>query len=846
MISIKIRKSSFLIILSILSFIPNISSLYAQEDVPDKKEIIDLTNDADGYFIYDENYTKAAEIYERLLQIDPDNYNLNYKLGVCYLNINGKKAKALDLLSYAAQNFADDFKYSTIGTEAPFDVLFYLAYAYQINMKLEDAIRYYKDYQSQLTVDEASEITFIDLQIKACRNAQQIDTGHFLLDKQLFAPWLIKFRNAAYPVVSENDSVFIFTIRETDGNRIYSSFKSDSSWEEPVEITDQLGRYGDMYSNSIAGDGKTLILVRNNGIHGDIYISHYSDGKWSRIKKLGKNINSRYWEAAASISADGKLLYFSSNRPGGLGSLDIYVSEKSDDWSFGPAKNIGRPVNSTLEENNPCFDSRSGILYFSSTGHEGIGGFDIFYSEYDKNWSQPVHLPYPVNTTGDDLSFVPYFDSNRGIMSITRTDTSSSTNLYLISLKENEAIMTITAKGKVTLEDGMPVEREKLSIELSDADNDTVMTALKADSAGLFTTELAKGSYTVIISYPGYTSDTLNLKVSSVTKGQEITANSLLYPMSVDQGHYLTIRTILFEFDSYKLSREAMVELEKIIPALLEREGLRLEIKGYADPVGTKQYNLELSEKRAETVCNYLVDKGINRSRITVKGLGESDFITDNRNPDGSDNAEGRRYNRRVSIGIVNDGYSIPVETFRYIPHNLMKYSGEAFWVLVKESENAVPAGYFTQFNRSELAFIREFRSDDKYLYAMGRFNSRTDALDYLLTVRDAGFADARIIPEYELPGYEEVKQEGQNVKLYTIQIHALTAPATDPFPGLSNVREIRGSDGFYRYVVGEYRGYSKAKAALALIQSLGYPQAFIKEVDLLEVQTLKKESDAK
>jgi len=832
------------ILLFLISFIALINCINGQEKEMSERDLIRLMNDADGYFIYDENYKKAAQIYEILYEVFPDNHNLNYKLGVCYLNIKGKKKEALNLLNYASNNFVDDIRYSTIGSEAHFDVLFYLAYACQVNMLLEEAIKYYKDYQNQLRVREASEIEYIDLQIKGCRKAQEIDIDILTGDKELFAPWLGKFREAVNPVVSANDSVFIFTVQEDSGNRIYFSRIESDQWSEPDEITNDLGNHSDMFSNSITGDGKTLIIVRNNGFSGDIYSSEFRNSKWSKIKKLGKNINTKYWESHASISEDGRFIYYASNKPGGYGSLDIYMSERSVDGTFGPSRNLGPSINTILEENTPYYNMSSNLLYFSSTGHEGIGGYDIFYSEYNRRWSKPVHLPYPFNTTGDNLNYTPFSDNSRGLLSLTPTDTSSYSNIFVVTITGHEMQKSIIARGQVSLDDGPDINPDQLSVLLLNSQTDTVILEIIADSLGVFECDLIPGSYYFKVDYPGYSTDTLSINVSSTFEGEQISLTSSLLPESIERGEYLKVRTILFSFNSDELSRDAQIEIEKVLPILISNNDLQVELSGFADPVGPEEYNMSLSMRRAQRVKDYFIMSGIDVSRIVCTSYGETGFIAENKNPDGSDSVEGRSYNRRVSIGIINDGYSIPVESFRHIPVHLRSKLGYSFYVLMHRSQRPVPPGFFIGYGRSELAFVKEFETDGEFLYLMGKFVNRTDALDYLVTARESGFKQAEIISEYELPDSGSELAEAQKLTLFTIQIHALTSPATEPFPGIDRVREIKGKDGFYRYVVGEYRGYSKARSALGRIHDLGYHQAFIKEVGLLENQTLNQSDD--
>lgn len=820
-------------------FLLPVNNLTAQKSSPDEREFIKQVNIADGFFIYDENYPRAAQIYERLFQQKPDNHNLAYKLGVCYLNMRGSEIKSLDLLRFASKNYVRDVDYNTIGEPAPFDVLYYLAFSCQVNLELEEAINNYRKYQNLLRVREASEIEYINNQIEACQNIIEATDEGIILIKNIFTPWFIDYRNAINPVISQNDSSLAFTVESDMGNKIYLSDRVDGEWKKPVEITPMLGKYDDMFTNSIRGDGKQMIISRNNGYKGDLYITELKKGKWEKISKLGKNINTRYWESHGTISEDGKSLYFASNKPGGYGSLDIYYSALQENNTFGPAVNLGQVINTELEENTPFLDE-NGSLYFSSTGHAGFGGYDIFFSAFENNkWTEPVHLSFPLNTPGDNLHYIPYGSFNTGIYSMPLNDTSSALTVYGVTHGIRPETDRVLARGHITLGDGMSIDTKTLLLELYEGIQGKEKILLKADSAGRFSYGLDSALYHLIISYPDYLSDTVTISIPESFTGAAINIRRELTPVSVASGEFFSVRNILFGFDNYELNREAMIEVEKMIPVLVSNPSLKIELKGYTDAIGPEDYNLRLSKKRAQGVYDYLIKAGIDQSRITLYARGENEFVSQNQRSDGSDNPEGRKYNRRVSISVINDGYEIFMESNRFIPRHLRKTLRMSYYVIVKESAIPLKTDYFTGSGLGELTMITEVKAAGSFKYCVGEFNTRADAINFLNTVRSYGYKDAYIENEYELT---EENIDSSNTNLYTIQIHALLSPVENKFKNLGNVRMIKGNDGFCRYIVGEYRGYSRALEALNIVRSAGYPQAYIKDFSVLEKQTISRE----
>jgi len=845
------------------------------------KQLIKHIQEADSYFYYEQDYEKAANLYKPLADAYPDNSNLAAKVGISDLNIDGKKAEALRYLKIAMKNVVrKDDDYIEYGEQAPLDTYLYIAIAYQQNDSLDKAIALFTEAKTRLSGYNIFSNEYINNQIRNCKYAVEAEKKPLPMQMTLLIPWMKEYPGAINPVLSKNDSVFVFTQKQNGKTRILCSYKSET-WKKPKDITDQLGGIDRYYSNSITGDGKLLVIYMDDGQDGNLYFSQRKDSTWSKIKNIGKPINTIYWEAHGFITPDGKTLYFSSNKPGGKGELDIWVAEKEKDGSWNKPVNCGSIINTPYNENTPFYNPDNSTLLFTSSGHTSLGGYDVFRSAYKNGtWSLPTGLPFPLNTTIDESSYI-FNNVDTGYVTSLYDDKTGYRNIYAIKMGV-PAEKRIIAEGIVTTQDGLAVNTEKASILLTDfrtgaplkninvkdpatynlqvkpgdfkilisqigSKTDTINLKAKSDTiakirhladTGIYNFAVNPGDYILYVRQPGYKTDTIVLNLPSGQAGSIIQIKSDLVPEKVYGKKFLVVKNIFFEFDDYKLDDKAIATLEMVSSILSEYPELKMEIAGYTDSKGSTDYNLKLAGNRANAVINWLTKAGISPSRLTGKAYGSSDFVAFNTNTNGSDNPEGRKYNRRATFGIEDPKTGVIIHQEVFTPRHLRHPSSFKYSIVLLKSTGELEAEKFSNLDRVASLFIHPVKIGSSNAYIIGEFTSRIDAMKYLEYSKGKGYKDAYLITQYDLikPTDEssdnilqpKTDQEANN---YIIQLAASKKKMNmSYFKDIEGIREIySSSDNYYRYVIGEYSSVSKARQDVTSFREAGFKDAFIR-----------------
>ncbi len=508
----RVKILSILLQLMTLAFFPVAAS--AQSSSENKN----IFTQAETYFLYEE-YELANQLY--LLLDSPDNMNIKYKIGACYLNIPGEKEKSIAYLEQAVKSATYESKTDSYKEKrAPLDAYFYLGKAYMINEELEKGLSTLETFKKlALATSEKGgmkNLEFIDQQIQACNNAITLRKKPAVFSKKPLAGTFSQGAINENATVSYDGNTIVYTERRGIANAIFCSRREKDVWQAPIDITPELGAGDDCSSCSLNNDGTQLYLYKTDNYDGVIYSSDYKNGKWTPVKKLNRNINTKFYESHAAVSADGKKLYFTSNREGGKGNLDIYVSEKDATGDWGPAVNLGPEINTPYNEDTPFITKNDSVLYYSSEGHNSMGGYDIFKSRRKASgWESPVNVGYPINTTDDDKFFQPWDNEHNAYYTFT-TDYKKR-DIFYLTLGGPEADKYAEITGKISLSDTAMTFDKSFHINIIDrSSGDTINIGYPNKFTGIYTFYVLPGQYRLIYTGAGYFTHSLD---TAIVKG---------------------------------------------------------------------------------------------------------------------------------------------------------------------------------------------------------------------------------------------------------------------------------------------------------------------------------------
>ncbi len=652
--------------------------------LPNDEKTLDRT--ANSLF-NQQNYKPALAFYLKLDSLSEETRpEYKYRIGVCYLNTRIKKWVAIDYLLSISEENRDRF-----------DEAFYyhLGKAYHVDYQFDKAIEAYNRFLENAggwggnkRKKEARRA------IKMAKNAKEIvkDTVDVEIEN------LGATVNSAYmdhtPVISADGSAMYFTSRRPGSigglqniygekdtlygdyyEDIYASIKVGDEWRKPVSIGSNVNSSVHDATIGLSPDGQELFVYRSDSVKwGNIFISKVEGNTWGRLHKLPSPINTQYWEGSASITSDGKILYFSSNRPGGYPGQDrdIYRCRRLPNGEWGKPELLDTAtINTPYDDDAPFNHSDGKTLYFSSKGHKSMGGFDIFRTkETEEGWKEPTNVGYPINSPDHEISFSLSADGKRGYYSSAKPGGYGSLDLYVVNMEPKTEAVTLV-KGVIT---GCEEKHPDAEIKVKNKANGKIEGVSRPNSGtGEYLVVLNKGktynfqvaaqnhdTFSTTIEAKkgeGYKEIEKDIKLecitaakdSAVAQKEEKEEKEEKAPTSLKDSGF---KRIHFDFDKATITDEARKKLDQLVRFMKKHENINIEVQGYTDAKGSDSYNVRLAKRRASSALEYLVEHNIDQARLSIKSLGEKNPVAPNTKPDGSDNPTGRAKNRRVEFSI--------------------------------------------------------------------------------------------------------------------------------------------------------------------------------------------------
>ncbi len=638
--------------LFILHIASSLTLLNAQPALHTKsKKAIELYNAADNFRVRGQ-YKQAIDMLEQAIEKDKNFIEAYFRLGQTYKSFK-QYTKSIEYFEGGMAIEKDE------RINRPF--WYELGEVYFLSGNYEKAAKLLNQY-IQAEVPSFQNKARFDNAKKIIANAEYAGKNQQLakqFNQQPLSDTVNCFAMQYFPVLTADQQTLIYTRREGNNNTddediVVSKKDARGRWLAPVSISKNINTSLNEGTSAISADGRKLIFTSCVGRDGwgscDLYESNKIGEQWSEPKNLGPLVNSSDWESQPSLSADGRTLYFVSDRKGGVGRRDIWISTLDAKGNWTRARNLGKEINTINDEISPFIHVNNSTLYFATTGLTGFGGYDIHYSVRDNEgkWSAPVNMGAPINNHEDQFSLFVTADGEKAFYSheTLGENGQSFSKLYEVIVPEPQRPRkTNFVKGIVTdKETGKPL---LASVELINIDRDTLEAFTKSDSiSGEYLMVLAKGSrYALYINKRDYLFKSLSFDFQEDQSNEPMVINIELEKLR--SGSVTVLNNIFFEFDSYELTPNSLPELDKVVRFLLEDTKASIEIGGHTDATGSNTYNQQLSERRANTVANYLVKKGIPQKRVFFKGYGSSKPVAPNTSE------MGQKLNRRIEFRVL-------------------------------------------------------------------------------------------------------------------------------------------------------------------------------------------------
>jgi len=626
-------------------------------------------------------YREARQHYLFANKYNSENPELNYKIGICYL-FSDDKYESINYLrkAYIAKN------------QISSDIHYVLARAYHLTLEFDRAIEEYDKHLSTLPPKlMVKESPGIKRKIQECENGKALVANPIRVIITNLGENINSEADDYNSIFVSGDSIIYFTSRRMHDEKakrsaydnkffenIYMSVRNGSEWTKAQNLGKKVNKKNqNIAAIDVSGYGSQLYIYKGHKDAGDIYQSKLKKGFWTTPKALSSRYNTKFRETSMSISPDQKTFYFVSSNPKvSLGGRDIFIVTKNPQGKWDKPVNMGSKINTPYDEECIKISPDGNTLFFSSRGFNSMGGYDVFRS--DKNdlgeWSPPVNIGYPINTPDDEVFYsvspvgkYAYYSANRmgtiGGRDIFRILYLGAEKEFVMTTEDNlvAGILDSTRKGFLTppvaliseyiltgkVLDAATKDGVMAQIEFIDVDQSKVVATTMSNDTGSYTARLPEGkAYGVEINAKGYLFFLDMVDLTGVGPEEPIRKDFSIEKVEI--GTKVVLENIFFETNKATLKPESYPQLEQVLKFMNSNPTVRMEISGHTDNVGSLKLNTNLSQARAESVVRYLVERGIDPSRLDYKGYAFSQPVAPNDTP------EGRAMNRRVEFKILS------------------------------------------------------------------------------------------------------------------------------------------------------------------------------------------------
>lgn len=631
------------------------------------------------------NFRDALTPLTEAQKFNPKNADLNYMLGFIWFVSEPSSKEALMYFEAADQ----------CNVETHPELWYWLGWTYHLNSRWDEATKQYQRYLAFVQLKAKSNFAAVEdvnKKIAECAVGKQFSAT----PERVFVDNLGPNINSAFPeygpsITTDEETIF-FTARRQNSiggkkteydngyyEDVYSSYKAAGKWQAAKQLSKNVNTETHDAAAGLSPDGSKLYIYRNSGQDGgDLYESVLFGTDWEVPVHMNKNINTKFHESTVSLSFDGRKLFFISDKISGIGDRDIYYSDLDIKGEWSVARNIGMDLNTKYSEEAVFMHPDGVTLYFSSKGHNTMGGYDIFKTKFvNGKWEKPTNLGYPINGPDDDVFFVVSGSGNRAYFASSKQGGYGETDLYKITflgpekspmLNTQDQLLAMSASpvNNLKIENAVEVKTAKLtllkghvrdgksgsaleaSIDLIDNDKNVIIATFKSNSStGRYLVTLPSGkNYGIAVKKDNYLFHSENFNLPEDADFQEFNLDIALKKIEV--GSTIVLRNIFFDSDKAVIRNESTNELERLVKLLKENPAIKIELGSHTDADGSTDYNEKLSNSRSASVVEYLISKGIPAGRLVAKGYGESKPIGSN------DTKEGKQKNRRTEFKILD------------------------------------------------------------------------------------------------------------------------------------------------------------------------------------------------